>query len=190
MMSSIITYVIYAIESNYYIRDEIFFFLQKNWTLFYFIFPLPILWILHIISNKFYIHRPTAMFKKSAYFLFIIIFFFNLLILYVLDSKIRWFMATFFFNHVIDTYYINLYMYFNINSLSLLLVILNNMILILCIIWSYNYRWNVHNLFYFFFFFRFFIKMLFFFLWYFYFFYLFWKYFDKYFILYRCFRVK
>ena len=71
-------------------------------------------------------------------------------------------MATFFFNHVIDTYYINLYMYFNINSLSLLLVILNNMILILCIIWSYNYRWNVHNLFYFFFFLDFLLKCCFF----------------------------
>lgn len=64
----------------------------------------------------------------------------------------------FYICYLLNTPYLTLYTIFNINTFSLIFILLTNIIIILSIIWSWNFYWNIRNLLIFFLFLDFLLK--------------------------------
>lgn len=137
--------------------NYIFIFIYKGLHFFYFCYPLVFSIFLYFIVKK-----DIQKYKLFSLYIIILSYILNILILYGLDLKIKSSDGFYFLDKFIDTFYLTVYISFNINSLSLIFVILNNLIIILCVIWSWNYNWNVTSLFIFFFFLDFLLKCCFF----------------------------
>ena len=90
-------------------------------------------------------------FKTLILRFFLIEFLENLYFLYYLDFNCKSNTGLNIIGYLIDTSYLTLYTVFNVNNFSLLFILLTNIIIILSILWSWNFNWNIKNLFFFYF---------------------------------------
>ena len=96
-------------------------------------------------------------FKVFILFSLLISFFLSLFFFILLENKLKIINYFIIFNFI-DIQYFNFYFIWNIDSFSLIFVILTTLIILLSIIWSWNYTWNKNTLYLFFLFLDFLLK--------------------------------
>lgn len=76
----------------------------------------------------------------SFKFFFLFLSFLDILYFFSLDLKIRSNSEYFLFDYLLNTPFLTLYSCFNINSISLIFILLTQVIIWVCIVWSENFN--------------------------------------------------